>query len=171
MTPRRRLNLSGAAFVLVVFAARDLQAQQFVPTGRDTMRQLPGVEVLVEPLAPELAQAGITAAGIRTNVEAQLRTAGIHLYSSQTENPSPAKAYLYVMVSGLPVPGQGFALALQVHLRQTLRSLATGSNIVNAMTWDQQVVVVVPSGTSAADVNEEVRALVAQFVRDWRAVH
>lgn len=160
----------GMAFLILLLAI-DAQAQQFMPTGRDTLRGLPGVEVLVEPLAPELEQSGLKAAVIRANAEAQLRAGGIAIYSSQTANPSPAKAYLYVHVSGLSVPRQGYALAVQVHLRQTLRSLVTGSAIVNAMSWDQQMLMVVLPGSSMRVVDAELRSLVDRFVQDWRAVH
>jgi hypothetical protein len=149
----------------------DAHAQQFVPTGRDTLRGLPGVEVIVEPIAPELAQAGVTTAAIRANVDRQLRTAGITVYASQMENASPAKPYLYVHVSGLPVARQGFSLVVRVEVRQTLRSSVTNSNIVNAMTWDQQAVLFALPGSGVQGVLGEVQALVAQFVLDWRAVH
>lgn len=162
---------AGLGMAFLILLAIDAQAQQFMPTGRDTLRGLPGVEVLVEPLAPELEQSGLSAAVIRANAEAQLRAGGIPIYSSQSENPSPAKAYLYVHVSGLSLPRQGYALAVQVHLRQTLRSLVTGSAIVNAMSWDQQMVMVVLPGSSMRVVDAELRSLVERFVQDWRAVH
>ena len=159
----------GMTFLTLLLAV-EAQAQQFMPTGRDTLRGLPGVEVLVEPLAPELEQSGLRGAVIRANAEAQLRAGGIPIYSSQTDNPSPAKAYLYVHVTGLSLPRQGYALAVQVHLRQTLRSLVTGSAILNAMSWDQQMVMVVLPGSSMSLVEAEVRSLVDRFVQDWRAV-
>jgi hypothetical protein len=154
-----------------LLAAADAHAQQFVPTGRDTLRLLPGVEVLVEPLAPELAPGGLTGAFTRASIEGQLKAGRIQVYTSQTENPSPAKAYLYINVTGLPLQGQGYVLSVQVQLRQSLRSVVTMSNIVNAMTWDQQVVVVVPAATALQSVSEEIRSLVSQFIQDWRAVH
>jgi len=58
-----------------------------------------------------------------------------------------------------------------VQVRQTLRSLVTGSAIVNAMSWDQQMVMVVQPGGGMKDVHAQVQALVDQFVQDWRAVH
>jgi hypothetical protein len=171
MTAQRRVGLSGVALLVVVFVTTGAHAQQFVPTGRDTLRGLPGVEVVVEPLAPELAKDGLTEAAVRANVERALRSSSILVYSSQSENPSPAKPYLYVQLTGLFVERQGYALAVQVHLRQTLRSLVTSSNIVNAITWDQQTVLFMPAGTSMQSVHSEVQMLVDQFVQDWRRVH
>lgn len=155
----------------VGLAGISAHAQMFVPTGRDTLRGLPGVEVIVEPLAPELEQAGVTGAAIRANVDRQLRAAGITVYATQMQNASPAKPYLYVHVSGLPVARQGVSLVVRVEVRQTLRSSVTNSNIVNAMTWDQQAVLFALPGSGVQGVLGEIEALVAQFVQDWRAVH
>ena len=157
--------------LLAVVLAADARAQQFLSTGRDTLRGLPGVEVLVEPLAPELERAGLLGSAIHANVERHLRARGIPVYSTQVANPSAAKAYLYVQVSGLSLPRGGYALAVEVQLRQTLRSLVTASAIANAMSWDQQMVMAVQPGDSMQGVYAEVQSLVDRFVEDWRAVH
>jgi hypothetical protein len=157
--------------VLLLASASEAHAQQFLSTGRDTLRGLPGVEMLVEPLAPPLEQAGLAASAIRTNIEQQLRAGGVRLYASQNDNPSPAKAYLYLHVSGISLPGGGYALSLQLQLRQTLRSLVTQSAIVNAMSWDQHIVTMVPAGSGMPAVHRDVQGLVARFVEDWRTVH
>jgi hypothetical protein len=162
---------TGLLVLFLACEASTAHAQQFIATGRDTLRGLPGVEVLVEPLAPQLEEAGLAGSAIRANVEGQLRAGGILLYTSQTDNSSLAKAYLYVQVSGLSMPRQGYALSVQVQLRQTLRSLVTQSAIVNAMSWDQQNVTLVFAGSGMQGVHSEVRRLVDRFVQDWRAVH
>jgi L-serine deaminase len=59
---------------------------------------------------------------------------------------------------------------VQVHVRQTLRSSVTNSQIVNAMTWDAHNVVAAPVDGLAA-VRAEVATYVDQFVSDWTAVH
>ena len=145
-------------------------AQMFVTTGRDTLRGLPGVEVAVEPLPPELARDGLTDGDVRTRVEARLRKAGVTVYASQKENPSAAKPYLYVHLNALEIPPHGiYAVAVQVQLRQTLQSPVTSSNVVNAMTWDAHNVV----GVTAAQprlVLDEVDAYVDAFIADWAAV-
>jgi hypothetical protein len=143
----------------------------FVPTGRDTLRGLPGLEVLVEGLEVGVERDGLTRTAIQTDVIQRLRANGIVVYASQAENPSSAKPYLYVHVLALKIsPQVGYAVAIQVHLRQTLRSLVTESNIVNAMTWDMHNVVAVPT-ESLQLVLAEIQECVDQFIRDWRAVH
>jgi hypothetical protein len=158
------------ALLLLAGGAADANGQMFVSTGRDTLRGLPGVEVLVEDLQPEIERSGLTGAAIRADVERRLRDAGISVYPSQAANPSVAKAYLYVHINALVLPqAAGYAIAVQVHLRQTLRSIVTGSNIVNAMTWDAQNVIGVPP-TGLPTVRAEVLTFIDQFVQDWAAV-
>ncbi len=150
----------------------DASAQLFVSTGRDTLRGLPGVEVLIEPLQPELERAGVTGALMAASVTQQLKAAGITVYADQRQNPSPSQPYLYVHVNAAPDERSGaFAVAIQVHLRQTLSSLTTESRVVNAMSWDAHSVAVMPVAMLKADVADEVQDLVARFVADWRAVH
>jgi hypothetical protein len=147
-----------------------LSAQMFVPTGRDTLRGLPGVEVLVESLPPELERIGLTTAGLHTDIAQRLTAGGVLIYATQKENPSPAKPYLYVHLNPLALPDQRQAVAVQVHVRQTVQSLVTNSQIVNAMTWDMHTVIAMrPSEVGV--LRETVREMVDRFVADWRAVH
>lgn len=157
----------GTVFLMAMWSAPNVRAQMFVPAGRDTLRALPGVEVLVEPLEPNLARAGITAVAIAADVSAQLRAAGITTFPSQMQNPSPAKAYLYVQLSGFQLDRQGYVIAMQAHVRQSVQSLVTESTIVNAMTWDRAIVFLAPMGGAVGVVRREVRNLVEQFTRDW----
>jgi hypothetical protein len=171
MTPTTVTQAVTLALVFTVAAARAASAQMFIATGHDTLRSLPGVEVTVEPPAPELERFGVTAAAIRADVDAQLRAAGIAVYRTQQENPSAAKAYLYIDVTGVPLAtGGGVALSVQVQVRQTLRSLITISNIVDAMTWDARTVLVVPAAETGA-IKATIREFVDQFVTDWKRVH
>ena len=57
----------------------------------------------------------------------QLTSNGIAVYPSQMQNPSAAKAYLYVQVGGALLPREGYVLGIQVQVRQTLRSLVTST--------------------------------------------
>jgi len=160
-----------APLVLLAGMAADTSAQMFITTGRDTLRGLPGVEVAVEQLEPELERDGLAGAAIHAAVVQRLRAAGITVYASQNENPSEAKPYLYVDVTGVRLGAQNlYAIALQVQVRQTLRSPVTSSNIVDAMTWDARTVLAVPR-SDLASVRTIIQEYVDHFIEDWRAVH
>lgn len=173
---RRRRGLgtgSGLSLTVVVLLglARSVPAQPFMPTGRATLRGLPGIEVAVEPLPESLEGQGVSTERLHGLVVERLRAGGITVYASQRENPSPAQPYLYVHLNALGVPGQqAQAVAIQVQVRQTVR-LATGeARIVDAMTWDSHDVVLARAEALAA-LEAEVLAHVDRFIDDWRAVH
>ena len=160
-----------ATFVLLLGAASNVSGQMFVATGRDTLRGLPGVEVAVESLQDDLERDGLMRLAIQSDVERRLKAGGVLVYTSQKENPSEAKAYLYVHVNGARLPRQDlYAIGVQVQLRQTLRSPVTASNIVDAMTWDAHNVLVVKI-RNVARVREIIQEYVDQFIQDWMAVH
>lgn len=158
------------ALLMLLLPAVGASAQLFVSTGRDTLRGLPGVEVAVEAMPPELSQAELTTAALHTAVEQRLRAGGITVYATQAANPSDAKAFVYVHLNALPLPGQLVAVAIQVHLRQTVRSTVTSSNIVNAMTWDQHTVAAARAA-DGAQLRDLILEMIDHFVADWRAVH
>ena len=158
------------SLLLVLFWAGHASAQMFVSTGRDTLRGLPGVEVLVEDVPAELRQGDLATATLRAAVEQRLRAGGVTVYGSHSANPSTAKAYLYVQLTALPLPGSVHAAAIQVHLRQTVRSSVTESNIVNAMTWDVHTIAAMKTGEGPL-LRDLILEMVGQFVDDWRAVH
>jgi hypothetical protein len=167
----RRCTIIPATVVLLAVMATDASAQMFITTGRDTLRGLPGVEVQVEPFEPDLERDGLPYAAIRSDIVQRLRGGGVAVYASQNENPSEAKPYLYVDVNGVRLGGQNlYAIALQVQLRQTLRSPVTASNIVDAMTWDARTVLMVPRN-NLASVRITIQQYVDHFIDDWKAVH
>ncbi len=161
---------SGVVLVLSLALAAPAAAQMFVATGRDTLRGLPGVELAIESLPPELVAAGVTTAVIRADAEARLRAAGVTVYATQRQNPSLAKPYVYVHFTALELPGGQLSVAIQVQLRQTLRSPVTASNVVNAMTWDAHNLFSVPA-VGAGQLRDALREMVDGFAADWRAVH
>ena len=159
-----------ASVVVLGLCAHQASAQMFVTTGRDTLRGLPGVELLLEPTPPELPHGEMTTPALRSVIEKRLRDGGITLYASQAANPSSAKAYLYVQFTTLPVTESLQAVSIQVHVRQTVRSSVTESNIVNAMTWDAHTVAAV-GPRDGAELRDLVLEMVGRFVDDWRAVN
>jgi hypothetical protein len=147
-----------------------LSGQLFVPTGGDTLRALPGVEVIAETVHPDLQRAGLTQVSVRTDVGGWLRAGGVAVFSSQAANPSAGKAYLDVRTTLLSLGDGGYAVAVQMHVRQTVASLVTESRIVNAATWETGRLVSV-TATDLPRVRDEIREMVEEFVTDWKAVH
>ncbi len=169
---------SGLALPALLLTAAPAQAGQlFVPSGKDTLRALPGVEVIVEGVPAELQRSGLTQISIKADVTRALEAGGVRVYASQAANPSPAKAYLDLRLTALggAQPRNGgapadYAVAVQLHVRQTLASVVTESKVVNAATWDAGTLVSL-AASDLLRLRDEIQALVNEFVEDWKAVH
>ena len=171
MTCPRSLTAVAVASVLLAGLGSTAGAQMAVPTGRETLRGLPGVEVIVEPVPPELEAVGVTSGALRADVTGQLTDAGIRVYASQGENPPLAQAYLYIHVNALRLDDSGrLALALLVQVRQAVDSVAGPTRIVDAVTWDAHNVLALPAG-DLSGLRQELGLFVEQFIDDWQAVH
>ena len=154
-----------AASVVILSAG-----QLFVPTGGPTLRSLPGVEVIVESIPPALQRAGLTQASVALDVARSLQAGGVVVFPSQLANPSAAKAYLDVRTTLLALPDGSYAIAVQMHVRQTVASLVTESRIVNAATWENGRLVNV-TAPDLPRVRDEIQAMTEEFVADWKAAH
>ena len=144
--------------------------QRFVPTGGHTLRSLPGVEVIVETIPVVLQPAGLTQASVGRDVARSLQAGGVVVFPSQAANPGAAKAYLDVRVTLLALRDGSYAVAVQMHLRQTVASLVTESRIVNAATWEAGSLV----NLTASDlprVRDEIQGMAEEFLADWKTAH
>ena len=166
----RRSAVALAIAVAALFVEASSARQLFVPTGGHTLRTLPGVEVIVETIPVPLQRAGLTQAAVKADLERWLGAGGITVYQSQPANPSAAKAYLDLRTTVLALRDGSYAVAVQMHVRQTVKSLATESNIVNAATWETGRLVNVPQ-SELPRVRDEIRGMAEEFVADWKGVH
>ena len=159
-----------AALLSIALPVGAAAGQLFVPTGGGTLRALPGVEILVETIPAELQRAGFTQGSVRMDVARVLQTGAVAVFPSQAANPSAAKAYLDVRMTVLTLRDGSYAVAVQMHVRQTVTSLVTESKIVNAATWETGRLV----GVTAADlpqVRDEIREMAEEFLADWKGAH
>jgi hypothetical protein len=169
--PECAQRLALVALLVASVVAPATAGQLFVPAGRDTLRALPGVEVIVETVPPPLVRAGVAHATVVADVVKALEAGRVPIYASQSVNPSPAKAYLTVRLTALaPSAGAGYPVAIQLQLRQTLASLVTESRVVNAVTWESGTLVSIPASNMAL-LRQELMASVREFVDDWQAMH
>jgi hypothetical protein len=144
--------------------------QRFVPTGGHTLRSLPGVEVIVETIPVVLQQAGLTQASVARDVARSLQAGGVVVFASQSANPAAAKPYLDVRVTVLALRDGSYAVAVQMHVRQTVASLVTESRIVNAATWEAGSLVNL-TASELLRVRDEIRGMSEEFLADWKTAH
>ena len=167
---RSRRSAVAVAIAVIVSSVTPSAGQRFVPTGGHTLRALPGLEVIVETIPAPMQRAGVTESSVATQIRALLKAGGVVVFPTQAANPSAGKAYLDVRTTLLALGDGSYAVAVEMHVRQTVASLVTESKIVNAATWETgRLVNVAP--TDLSRVRDEIREMAEEFLADWKAVH
>src|SRR5882724_7083393 len=104
---------------------------------RTTLRGLQGVSVLIEDLTPENERAGLTTQQLQTDVEEQLRQAGILVFTKDQTFRVQGAPYLYVYVHLLPHPMGLTAYSILVEVNQRA-SLDRNGSSASVSTWSVQ---------------------------------
>jgi hypothetical protein len=145
-------------------------------TERATLRGLQGVQVAVEDVRPEAEQFGLTRQQLQTDVELQLRQAGIPVLTKEERFGIPGAPWLYINVNTFLRPEVGLspstglaAYNIKVELRQ-LASLTTDGSLADVITWSVGFTGSV-SNVRLADIRSDVRNYVDRFINAYLSVH
>lgn len=137
---------------------------------KETLRGLPGVAVVIEPLHPDTERDGLTQRQLLTEVEQQLKDAGIRVLTQEEWKNTPGAPYLYVNVAALKKSYGLYAYAIEVCLNQLVTLIRNQQLQEFAETWETREV-----GTVGKErlptVRKSVAAHVAVFIRDYFAVN
>ncbi|HXG18801.1 MAG TPA: hypothetical protein VNN62_06985 [Methylomirabilota bacterium] len=160
-----------AGLLVVLFLTCSLRASAEMPDrAKETLRDLPGVTVVIEPLQAAAEHDGLTQHQLQIDVEQQLRTAGIRVLTHDEWRQTPGSPYLYVNVAALKKNYGLYAYSIEVCLNQVVTLLRNQHIQEFAETWETREV-----GTVGQDrlstVRESVAAHVNTFIRDYRAVN
>lgn len=132
---------------------------------RDTLRDLTGIEVVVESLEAE----GLSGGRLKSDIEAQLEQAGIRVLKDKERLNQPGYPYLYVRMSLLhaaPV----YTYSLEISLNQTVTLTRYPSISVFAPTWWVHAV----GAMNLLDVETlrtTVQDYVQRFIQAYQAVN
>jgi hypothetical protein len=136
---------------------------------RETLKGLPGVVVSVWDVAPETAHGGVTTQQLQTEVERQVRHAGITVFSSEEAGAPADRAVLTVSVTTLQHPGGLAAYAVDLAVYQTA-TLVRDPTPRSLATWTVGSVVLVETSNLRA-IFTSVREQVEKFIQAYRAVN
>ena len=135
---------------------------------RETLRGLPGVDVLIEDLDPDATAAGLSRDAIQADVELILRSSGIQVVPL---GRVPVGPYLYLNVitvkNGLGV----YAYSVSLELNQKVEVLSGTRKQVYAATWSKRTIGSVGRDNLHTIVSDNVAPLVKRFANDFLAVN
>ena len=137
---------------------------------RATLRGLQGVQVLVEDLRPEVERAGLTKQQLTTDVELQLRKAGIRVFAKQERLRAPGQPWLYVNVNTLLLSNGLAAYNISVVLNQRA-SLDINTSAANVVTWHSEGLGTVGVSYVSDTVRKYVRDHVDRFINAYLSVN
>ena len=140
------------------------------PKAKETLRGLPGVAVVIEPLHPTTERDGLTQQQLLTEVEQQLKNAGIRVLTQEEWRKTPGAPYLYVNVAALKKSYGLYAYAIEVCLNQLVMLIRDQQTQEFAETWETREVGTVGK-KQLSTVRNSVAAHVAVFIRDYFAVN
>ncbi len=154
---------------LILFPALLTAAAAFLWAGdaaidRATLRGLKAVNVVLDPLAPELQKSGLTRIDLQTRLENRLRDAQIPV------DPSAAE-FLGLRITSVRGNRGPFAAAFQLALYQPVVLVRDRNSKSASPTWDVETVVMADPKVLQQAANDSIDDLAGRFVTAWRSVN
>jgi hypothetical protein len=120
---------------LITLASFDLSLAQTRDQQRESLRGLPGVEVVVGEIKSDAQVDGLSQESIRAAVELILRSKGIRVLTQSERSEPPSKPYLYVSVGTDKQASGQYSFSATVELHQAVSLVYRPQHIMPAPTW------------------------------------
>lgn len=159
--------------ILMALIGLDLSlAEAATPEQRESLRGLPGVEVVIEGIKSDAQADGLSQEALRAAVELILRSRGIRVLTPSERSEMPSKPFLYVHVGTDKNSSAQYAFNARVELHQTVSLVQRPQQILLAPTWSTpDKFRTVGQQTMRMWVINSIEPLVREFVDDFRAVN
>ena len=116
--------------MLMAYVCLDLSlAHAASPDQRESLRGLPGVQVLIEDIRPDAQADGLSQEAIRTAVELILRSSGIRVLTQSERLETPSKPYLSVHVGTDKHASGQYSFNARVELHQQRRDRSPRNSV------------------------------------------
>jgi len=157
--------------LVMVLTCLDLSTAQAANTeGHESLRGLPGVQVLIEKIEPDAKADGLTEEAIKTAVELILRSSGIRVLTLLEGAMTPSVANLYVNVSVLK-SSPDYVYHVQLQLMQRVSLVHRPKHTMWAITWDDGATGIVGQNNLRRVISEVIEPKVKEFANDFLAVN
>ena len=140
---------------------------------RETLKDLPGVRILIETIDADLARAGLSEEQLQTDAARRLQEAGLQLLDRDAWLATPGGQYLYIAVDALPVvEADACAYAIRLELRQdAFLARAPEIKALGATTWRRNRIGFAPTTTAPDQILRSVGELIDAFTADYRTAN
>jgi hypothetical protein len=132
---------------------------------------LPGVLLFVGDIIPNAEHDGLSKTSIYTDVEHQLRVAGIRILTHEEWSELPGRPTLSIDVVTQKARGISlYIFGVEVSLREQVTALRSGRPLT-ASTWESDVIGNVSEANFAESVRDNIRGEVDKFINAFRAAN
>jgi hypothetical protein len=158
------------ALVLLPFIALPLGGASDAPLDRATLHGLMGVNVVIDPVAPEIEKEGATADALRNRFEERIRRAGITIDTGSKE--FVGLRVTAVRAARRPLAtGATFAIAATIGLYQRVTLVRDPSLHTVTQTWEVETVMLVDTREVQRACMDSMDELAGRFVTAYRSVN
>ena len=138
---------------------------------QEELSGLPGVLLFVGDIKPDAEQDGLSKTSIYTDVEHQLRVAGIRILTQEEGGKLPGRPTLSIDVvtqkaRGIPL----YIYGVEVSLKEQVTALRSGRTLA-ASTWESDVIGNVSEANFAESVRDSIRGEVDKFINAYRTAN
>ena len=168
----RRYGFAAVLAASLMILSVPLTTAQMRPDGilfgeakRDTLRDLMGIEVVVESFEHN----GLSSGDLQAAVEAQLESAGIRILTAEERLNQPGNPYLYVRLSLLRAESV-YSFTLEISVNQTVSLTRHPTITTFAPTWSVYAVGAM-SPLDSAVLHATVKDYVQRFIDAYRAAN
>ncbi len=141
---------------------------------RKTLTSVKGVYVLVEELQPNLQRylkkQELSRGQLQTQIENQLKTAGIKVLTRQEWLLTKGRPVLYVNVNTHEYQKYRFAYGVSVELQQIVSPEVAPDARILATTWSVDMTGAINGGSIEA-INQRIKGLIDLFINAFCPVH
>jgi hypothetical protein len=131
---------------------------------RATMRGVPSLNVVIDPIAPELEKEGTTADELRSRLEDRLHDAGI-------KYDAASKEFVAFRLHSVRVARGPFAIAATIAVYQPVTLVRDAKMRTSTQTWEVGTVVLVDAKQVHRACLDSVDELAERFVAAYRSVN
>ena len=158
--------------MVLALTCLDLSTTQAAsPEERDSLRGLPGVEVVIENIDLDAQADGLSQEAIRSAVERILRSSDIQVLTQTESFKTPPEPHLYVRVTIMADNNSGYALPGVVELHQRVLLLHRPQREMSTETWSIRSIGIVGRNQIRSVVSKMIEPQVKEFANDFLAVN
>jgi len=140
--------------------------------GKESLKGLNGVYLIVERLNPDIEKDGLTKNSIKTAVELKLRMAGIKVLTKEEIFKDPDSPVLHVQVVSIKerTIDSFYAIGINIELYQHVFLIRDKSIIFHTATWCDKLVVM-RLAKEVYSLKDVIKDRIDEFINDYLAVN